>query len=147
MYLIENIYNASMEAYFEAFDEGKRTRWMANFAWFFGRQYIGNSNEFWLDTAAKLTHELTEEDREAVVYQLNKPEDSRYQNPPAEYPPIPQTLIDWRNAYWNDDLIIDSEGELTSEGEGLESGSGDLESEGAPLAYVPGSFVKPKKIS
>lgn len=91
MYNIDAIHNSSMEAFLQAFAEGKRTRWMASLAWYFGRQYISNSNAFWFATAAKLTSELPVADREAILAQLSKAEDVMVDEA-GDYPEIPNAL-------------------------------------------------------
>lgn len=76
MYKIDNMHDGAMEVFFQALNEGKIERWMAAFAWWFYRQYIGNAPEYWAALAGKITAELPAADRAAVIEQLSKAEDA-----------------------------------------------------------------------
>lgn len=98
MYKIDAIHDTAMEAFITSFAAGKRERWMAAFAWWFFRQHIGNAQEFWSLTAAKLTSELPEADRAAIVEQLSKQEDALV-DAAGDYPTIPDNLAQYFAAW------------------------------------------------
>ncbi|MCV9997318.1 hypothetical protein OE766_03580 [Pararhizobium sp. YC-54] len=76
MYKIDSMHDGAMEAFFHALNQGKVERWMAAFAWWFYRQYIGNAPEYWAAMAGKITAELPAADRVSILEQLSKAEDA-----------------------------------------------------------------------
>lgn len=92
MYKIDTMYDASMEAFFHALDEGKVERWMACIAWWNYRQHIGNAQEYWGAVAGKLTADLPTGDCEAVLDQLSKVEDALV-GVATDWPERPENLL------------------------------------------------------
>lgn len=92
MYRIDSIHDAAMDAFLRAREENRVERWMAAFAWWFYRQHIGNAQDYWSAIAGKLTAELPEADRLAILEQLGKAEDA-FVSSAGDWPEMPENLL------------------------------------------------------
>ncbi|QRY68207.1 hypothetical protein JVX98_07935 [Ensifer sp. PDNC004] len=92
MYSIENSYHPMMEALHAAMAAGTIHRSMAATAWWLGRQQIMNEREYWFQVAGRVTSLLPAADRDAIVAQLGKQEDTYVDSPVSAWPPLPSGL-------------------------------------------------------
>lgn len=106
MYKIDSMYEAMADALIEAIAEGRTTRWMAASAWWLGRQQIASAADYWLAVAARITADLPEADRAAIVAQLRKTEDEFVDNA-GPMPVMPESVARWIGGWEPADAPID----------------------------------------
>lgn len=99
MYSLDSMYPPMAEAVVEAVRAGKTTRWVANAAWWLGRQDILSARDFWQAVAAMVTNNLTAAEKAEIEAQLSKAEDALLSTV-TSFPAVPDavatTLAGWQ---------------------------------------------------
>lgn len=95
------MYPPMVEAVVEAVRARKVALWVANAAWWLGRQDIVGARDFWQASAAMVTLALTEAERTEIEKQLSKAESALLETV-TEFPAVPEavtsTLSAWQPA-------------------------------------------------